>query len=99
MKKYEKLSNQFAIEKGNDCLCQRTSPGTHYEEHIYCFCGCTLGEAYVAGFLKARELAIQQVRETEKRFGFQSVANLDGYTLPKGMIDITLNCLGEEKVE
>lgn len=42
-------ANQYARAKGDDCLCQRTQPGTPVGEHIYVFCGCDLAEAYIAG--------------------------------------------------
>ena len=46
----DELAAQYARDKGDDCLCQRTNPGTPVGEHIHCFCGCDLHEAHQAGF-------------------------------------------------
>jgi len=56
MKLIDKLAEAHCHENGDDCLCQRTVPGTPFGEHIYMFCGCSLYDAYRAGFQKAKEL-------------------------------------------
>jgi len=47
-KKLPKAIEVFIQKKlrdmGDDCVCQRTSPGTPVGEHIHCFCGCQLDE-------------------------------------------------------
>jgi len=45
----ERRAKEFTKSKDDDCLCQRTQPGTRYGEHIYIFCGCSLHEAFIAG--------------------------------------------------
>jgi hypothetical protein len=75
------LANKYTKVVGDDCLCQRTSPGTPVGEHIYCFCGCNVAEAYQAGLEKGLELAIDRVKYTR----FSIVIQNDEYT--RGYID------------
>ena len=63
MKLLERLAEDYCYQKGDDCLCQRTAPGTPFGEHIYTFCGCNLYDAYKAGFRKAKELLIKREQE------------------------------------
>ena len=45
----ERRAKEFTKSKDDDCLCQRTQPGTRYGEHIYIFCGCNIHEAFLTG--------------------------------------------------
>lgn len=52
----EDAANKYVTEtKGDDCLCQRTQPGTKYGEHLYIWCGCSIAEGFVAGARFERE--------------------------------------------
>lgn len=53
----ERLASEYAKEAGDDCLCQRTQPGTPVGEHIYCFCGCNVYEGFLAGYAAAEKRA------------------------------------------
>ena len=58
MNKIQALATKYSKSVGDDCLCQRTNPGTPVGEHIFIFCGCDVSDAYKAGFKKAKELAL-----------------------------------------
>lgn len=64
MKLLEKLAKKYCQSVDDDCLCQRTQPGTKFGEHIYCFCGCGISKAYEAGFEKARQMATKLADES-----------------------------------
>lgn len=48
--KAKQAAEEYCKSVNDDCLCQRTNPGTPVGEHIYCFCGCSIYEAYLAGW-------------------------------------------------
>jgi hypothetical protein len=48
-------ADKYCQSVDDDCLCQRTQPGTPVGEHIYCFCGCHIHKAFKAGFEKGIE--------------------------------------------
>jgi hypothetical protein len=45
----QKAANEYAKDRGDDCLCGRTQPGTPVGECIYIFCGCDIADAFKAG--------------------------------------------------
>lgn len=45
----EEMADIYAHKQGDDCLCQRTQPGTTFGEHIFCFCGCDVHASFLAG--------------------------------------------------
>lgn len=51
----DKKSKAYCDSVGDDCLCERTQPGTPVGECIYIFCGCNIDEAYQAGYKAAQE--------------------------------------------
>ena len=62
MSKRDELAEKYAKSAGDDCLCQRTNPGTPVGEHIFCFCGCDISDAFLAGY-DAREAEVKRLRE------------------------------------
>lgn len=61
------LANEYAKSVGEDCLCERTQPGTPVGEHIYISCGCDIAKAYMAGFMEAKNL-VDEKKATEEKY-------------------------------
>ena len=63
MSKLEEAANEYAKKMGDDCLCQRTRPGTPVGEHPDFFCGC-----YVyGGFVNGAKWAFEQAARVAER--------------------------------
>lgn len=62
----EEEAEKYAKEKGDDCLCQRTAPGTPFGEHIWIFCGCDVFKAHLAGADLAMRLICEELRSADK---------------------------------
>ena len=64
--KDEKAARGYCREKGDDCLTDRTQPGTPVGECIYIFCGCDLYDAVIFGIAHARAQDAEWVKALEK---------------------------------
>lgn len=78
----EQLAREYAKSVGDDCLNQRTSPGTPVGECTYIFCGCHVNDAFLAG-AQYQDLISREAEGAEilalKRIAMECAGELSRY--------------------